>query len=318
MGHTLANLEVLTSTHVSCVAPVTTSLARPIPPTERVLSVESGRLGKKPGNFQNLHRARPRRVNLSQHQVATPQPSDATTPDDNPPVIRWRARRRQPPRPECETATGSLPIANRPPAFVRGVLTFPGFLPFDKGRGIKSPIGGSFPPGPPLTDPEHWTRPVGPRSGHSTASSGVGVLPPFRVQGPPARPVGPRADRAERPHFAGTSASGRPTPVRRGVVEADLGMWQARRHAGGARSDRETDPRPRVELVAVRRDQGGSDPCAVRRGPLHVLQAARSADRRPGGDGPSADVGASAATPARPPTRIAFGAATGGLTGHVR
>jgi hypothetical protein len=24
MGHTLANLEVLTSTHVSCVAPVTT------------------------------------------------------------------------------------------------------------------------------------------------------------------------------------------------------------------------------------------------------------------------------------------------------
>jgi|SwirhisoilCB3_FD_contig_121_816_length_656_multi_4_in_0_out_0_3 hypothetical protein len=54
MRHTLANLEVLTSTHVSCVAPVTTPPGPPILPTRLFLSVKSNVLGKKPSNFKNL------------------------------------------------------------------------------------------------------------------------------------------------------------------------------------------------------------------------------------------------------------------------
>jgi hypothetical protein len=63
--------------------------------------------------------------------MATPQPSDANI-GWQPPSHQVESSQAPAPQAQCETATGSDPFANRPPAFVRGVLTFAAFLPFDK------------------------------------------------------------------------------------------------------------------------------------------------------------------------------------------
>ena len=124
LGHALANLEVLTSTHVSCVTCVTCCQNTPHGLSELDLSVNSRGLGKKTGNFSKVRRAHARRVNLSQHQMATPQPSDVTTSDGNPPAIRWRARRRQPPRPHARPRLVHFQSRTGPPHPCGGLLHF--------------------------------------------------------------------------------------------------------------------------------------------------------------------------------------------------
>ncbi len=202
--------------------------------------------------------------------MATPQPSDATTSDGNPPAIRWRARRRQPPRPNARPRLDLFQSRTGPPHPCGGLLHLRSFYlltrPTDKRRQFTFPTtlgagldqlvkSGSF---------ACVRRPDVPFGERTNAWSPASEVPRFgQAQGHQL----PRGGRLRR---QGGPVGGAPS---RHVG----GVWQARAHA---RRRLPTHAGPRGQLVAVRRHQGRRDPRLVRRGSVDVLPPTRPADRR--------------------------------------
>jgi hypothetical protein len=237
--------------------------------------VNSKGLGKKTGNFQKVHRAHARRVNLSQHQMATPQPSDVTTSDGNPPAIRWRARRRQPPRPNA-----------------RPRLVF-----FQSRTGPPHPCGGSLH----LRAFYLLTRPLVINSVFdffTTLTAGLDQLGwssrPSATTWPDVPGSSGTFDRARTVRCARRRV-GRGAGIFLPMGSHDLVVTSVRppcrglgwRVAGSrdARRDRPAHLGPRGQLVAVRRYQERRDQRPLRRAAVDVLPTTRCAAGRPSRSG---------------------------------
>jgi hypothetical protein len=231
------------------------------------------------------------------------------------PLIGWQPPSHQvessqapAPQAECETATGSLPIATGPPHPCGGSLHFTALYLLTRGR-----------------DKTWGIR------GFATLRAGLDQLAPSGpFVGRGHRRCALRRRRRPRPRGADVPYANGPNgptclvhryqtagshPAKTPALRRSRARVAGSRHA---RRVRATHPRPRGGLVAPRRHEGGRDPRAVRRGALGVLPAPRPAPRR----GVCLGLRPGAGTPAAAPTSASAGQAIGTpareLTARIR
>src|SRR3954451_2731747 len=216
-GAVVANLEGLTSTHVSCVTHVTTPFGAAKALGKGVLSVNPTRLGKEPGQFpESALRARVT-CKLESTSDGNPPAVRCQHRMANPPAIRWRARRRQPPRPNARPRLDLFHSRTGPPHSCGGSLLLPPPYLLTRLR-RQSPAFTVFP-------------------ALRTGLDQSGSVGPFG-RGPGAPPAGRPAV-----EVGGRVSSPRQEAPRAGPGAAP-GVWHPPGHAGGARRDRQEDACP--------------------------------------------------------------------------